>query len=419
MLTGGLNDDDGRDKGLLVVIEPRDAENRVIDAPAEVSVAVLDPAVTDREGYATRVARWDFTAGEIAQMFRRTSAGPAIHIEAAWPDGRPPTASSTCSCATPPPTAGNWKPTSQSKSPPAKSRPAKSTPQPAPDAATATLSRRSAWHRIAGSYVAQPPSAVQRVSHNLQPQMEKASGRSSGGRREVPRRPKPSRSAASQCDHLRQSRSYNEPCRIRQGSNNWLCGLVMFPKFSERPHCLRKRFLRFPTPNTMKRSLSNPRILLLSLVAVVLCVSVVWACTERPHVEVGFGAIGGTVAVHQREVKNVEVISVRFREELKKRLTSSQLMIALRAKDLHAPSFFPEETQVSVRDITPPGLDVILYAADLTAALRDCLRDQTFYSQSWSASDLISLSCISFLTASCWATVPGLSGTNDRTPTCV
>ena len=85
---GGLSDGGG-DKGLLVVVEPRDAENRAIDAPAEVSVAVLDPAVLDREGYATRVARWDFTAGEIAKLFRRTSAGPAIHIELTWPEAPP------------------------------------------------------------------------------------------------------------------------------------------------------------------------------------------------------------------------------------------------------------------------------------------------------------------------------------------
>ncbi len=88
MLTGGLNDDFGHSR-LLVVVEPRDAEKRVIQVPAKVSMVVLDPAVLDREGYATRVARWDFTTGEIAKMFRRTSSGAAIHIEAAWPDGTP------------------------------------------------------------------------------------------------------------------------------------------------------------------------------------------------------------------------------------------------------------------------------------------------------------------------------------------
>jgi hypothetical protein len=89
MLTGGINGGGGSDKGLLVVVVPRDAENRVIDAPGDVSVAVLDPAVLDRAGYAARVARWDFTAAEIATMFRRTNAGPAIHIETTWPDGPP------------------------------------------------------------------------------------------------------------------------------------------------------------------------------------------------------------------------------------------------------------------------------------------------------------------------------------------
>jgi hypothetical protein len=146
MLTGGLNDDDGRDKGLLVVIEPRDGENRVIDAPAEVSVAVLDPAVLDREGYATRVARWDFTAGEIAQMFCRTSAGPAIHIEAAWPDGPP--AHGKLHVFVRYTTADGRK--LEANQPIEVAAGEKSTRQKhasagAPDAATATLSRRSAW----------------------------------------------------------------------------------------------------------------------------------------------------------------------------------------------------------------------------------------------------------------------------------
>jgi len=87
MLTGGVNDGSlPVDKGVLVVIEPRDAKGRIIDAPADISVVVVDPAV---KGDTARVARWDFTTADTASMFRRTAAGPAIHIEAAWSEGLP------------------------------------------------------------------------------------------------------------------------------------------------------------------------------------------------------------------------------------------------------------------------------------------------------------------------------------------
>lgn len=81
-LTGGINTDDAAgDQGLLVVIEPRDRTGRSVDAPAEVSVVVLDPAL---EGDAARVARWDFTPAETAAMFRRTGPAAAIHLTTAW-----------------------------------------------------------------------------------------------------------------------------------------------------------------------------------------------------------------------------------------------------------------------------------------------------------------------------------------------
>jgi len=87
MLTGGINAGDrSGDQGVLVVVEPRDAQGHSVDAPADMNVVVIDPAV---EGDAARVARWDFSADQIALMFRRTSEGQAIHVEAPWP-GDPP-----------------------------------------------------------------------------------------------------------------------------------------------------------------------------------------------------------------------------------------------------------------------------------------------------------------------------------------
>jgi hypothetical protein len=87
MLTGGINAGDrSGDQGVLAVIEPRDAQGHSVDAPADMNVVVIDPAL---EGDAARVARWDFSADQIALMFRRTGAGQAIHVEAPWP-GDPP-----------------------------------------------------------------------------------------------------------------------------------------------------------------------------------------------------------------------------------------------------------------------------------------------------------------------------------------
>lgn len=83
MLTGGISSESSPgDQGLLVVVEPRDRSGRTVDAPAEMSIVVIDPAL---EGDAARVARWDFTTAETAAMFRRTSEGRAIHVTTAWP----------------------------------------------------------------------------------------------------------------------------------------------------------------------------------------------------------------------------------------------------------------------------------------------------------------------------------------------
>ncbi len=42
---------------------------------------------------------------------------------------------------------------------------------------------------------------------------------------------------------------------------------------------------------TIWRSLSNPRVLLSSLLAVVLFYSIIWAYVDRPRLLVGFGGI--------------------------------------------------------------------------------------------------------------------------------
>lgn len=82
-LTGGYNADRRLgDDGVIVVIEARNDEDRIVSRPGEVSVVVVDPAASTDDG---RVARWDFSADEIQQRFRKTPRGAGIHLELLWP----------------------------------------------------------------------------------------------------------------------------------------------------------------------------------------------------------------------------------------------------------------------------------------------------------------------------------------------
>lgn len=87
LFTGGY-DADGRpgDEGIAASIEPRDARGRLVAAAAPVSVVVLDPA---EQGAAARVARWDFSADEIAALGQTTQKTEGIHLAMDWPD-KPP-----------------------------------------------------------------------------------------------------------------------------------------------------------------------------------------------------------------------------------------------------------------------------------------------------------------------------------------
>ncbi len=88
-LTGGIGPNDGSgDRGLLVVVVPRDASGRPIDAPAEIHVTALDPALKSM-GDAARVGRWNFSPAETAALFRRSGSGSAIHLAMGWA-GDPP-----------------------------------------------------------------------------------------------------------------------------------------------------------------------------------------------------------------------------------------------------------------------------------------------------------------------------------------
>jgi hypothetical protein len=86
-LTAGYNADRRLgDEGIVVVIEPRNEDDRIVSRPGDVSVVVVDPALSTEDA---RVARWDFTADEISQHFRKTTRGEGIHLELPWPARRP------------------------------------------------------------------------------------------------------------------------------------------------------------------------------------------------------------------------------------------------------------------------------------------------------------------------------------------
>jgi hypothetical protein len=86
-LTGGCQTDPRQgDRGIVVVVEPRDAHGRLVETPAAVSVVVLDPAL---EGQAARVARWDFTAQQLASLHRKGAWGEGYHLEMLWPGAAP------------------------------------------------------------------------------------------------------------------------------------------------------------------------------------------------------------------------------------------------------------------------------------------------------------------------------------------
>ncbi|NQT37041.1 MAG: hypothetical protein HQ581_06105 [Planctomycetes bacterium] len=163
MLTGG-NNTDGRhgDEGIMVVIEPRDAEGRLVPAAASISVVVIDPELPAEDA---RIARWDFTAAETARMFRKTLFSEGLQLEMAWP-GEPPShedlhlfvryttaagtrleASRTVTVDLPTRHAARWSPAARSASaPPSRPAPALIARRVDPPRdATPAIRQRPAW----------------------------------------------------------------------------------------------------------------------------------------------------------------------------------------------------------------------------------------------------------------------------------
>jgi hypothetical protein len=86
-LTGGYNaDGHPGDEGVLVVLEPRNADGRLVEAFGDVTLFVNDPALPADE---RTVARWSFTADEIAARFKETPMGTGVHLRLPWPNDPP------------------------------------------------------------------------------------------------------------------------------------------------------------------------------------------------------------------------------------------------------------------------------------------------------------------------------------------
>ena len=86
-LTGGLDRDGAPgDEGIMVAVEPRDAEGHVVKGPGAVSVVLMDPSLA---GDAARIARWDFAAEEVPSHFHNTFVAKGLQFELPWPDKAP------------------------------------------------------------------------------------------------------------------------------------------------------------------------------------------------------------------------------------------------------------------------------------------------------------------------------------------
>jgi len=70
----------------MCIRDRRDEQDQYVEAPASVSVVVIDPTA---EGKAARVARWDFTAEQTRSRFRSSGSRRGLVLEMLWPSQPP------------------------------------------------------------------------------------------------------------------------------------------------------------------------------------------------------------------------------------------------------------------------------------------------------------------------------------------
>jgi len=86
-LTGPYNaDGQPGDEGITVGLQPVDGRGGVVPAAAPISLVVIDPAIADDSA---RVARWDFSAEQIAGFTQNLPQGQPLRLVLVWPSGPP------------------------------------------------------------------------------------------------------------------------------------------------------------------------------------------------------------------------------------------------------------------------------------------------------------------------------------------
>jgi len=84
-LSGGYDADrQGGDEGVTVVVLPQDGQGATLHAASDISIVVMDPKLPGEEA---RVARWNFSAAEAAEHFRK--AGGGLRFDLRWPERLP------------------------------------------------------------------------------------------------------------------------------------------------------------------------------------------------------------------------------------------------------------------------------------------------------------------------------------------
>ena len=74
------------DDGLVVVVEPRNANGRYVPLPGAIQIVALD---TNRIDADAEIARWSINVDQAAREMRDTAAGRGIYMELRWPDDPP------------------------------------------------------------------------------------------------------------------------------------------------------------------------------------------------------------------------------------------------------------------------------------------------------------------------------------------
>jgi hypothetical protein len=79
-------DGDGRSEGLTLVVEPRDADERLVTTSGDLEVTVYAPPQSAQQTDAgSPLAHWSIPAAEAMNHFRRTSRARGLHFVLPWP----------------------------------------------------------------------------------------------------------------------------------------------------------------------------------------------------------------------------------------------------------------------------------------------------------------------------------------------